>query len=387
MTSTIWRRPHPIAIIALVLLTAGVSLARGQQAGMLLGYGEMISDGGYNYKTMWIVFSPGEARVVATVPDVIVPRDTGFWRVGRIIVCEFDEAAQRDTTEDVIWQTPLEKAPEIPQGPPCKSHRVVDPLGGNADENLTASDNPTTDLCGHSAGILLFVSPTYLAENFDDWDRCEARGGHDTKRDDVHSLDDEVRVSLQDLFGEQAAKEYSAAVRKGFVESQKDYNCPEPATESYNLKSWNITHLRGAWRAAAADDEFMGECVFIHAMNLPLPKRITGESPKPAPWPLFAHAIPHLSDFYLSPFGDYALVLVSPKNADYHLYAYSVKNGAPDKRLAEIPWENYNSHPIVMTQWSSGKYVAAWTEVVEKIRDHPLPNPVVRVVPDVAKPQ
>jgi len=382
----IWRSAFRFLAPPLILLALVSPFARAQQAGVLLGYSEMISDGGYNYKTMWIVFTPDEARVAATVPDLIVPRDAGFWRIGRVIVCEFDEAVQRDTTEDVIWQSPLEKTPEVPQGPACKSHTVVDPLGGNADENLPASDNPTADLCGHSAATLLFVSPTYLAENFDDWDRCEARGGHDTKRDDVHSLDDEIRVSLQDLFGDQATKEYSAAVQKGFVESQKDYNCPEP-TERYDLKSWNITHLRGAWRPAAADDEFMGECVFIHAMNLPLPKRVTGESPKPAPWSLFARAIPHLSDFYLSPLGDYALALVSPKNADYHLYAYSVKNGAPDKRLAEIPWENYNSRPIVMAQWSSGKYVAAWTDAIQKITEHPPAVPVVRVLAGIPKTQ
>jgi len=43
-----------------------------QQAGVLLGYGELASDGGYQYKTVWIVFWPTEARVAATVPDVIV---------------------------------------------------------------------------------------------------------------------------------------------------------------------------------------------------------------------------------------------------------------------------------------------------------------------------
>jgi hypothetical protein len=125
-------------------------------------------------------------------------------------------------------------------------------------------------------------------------------------------------------------------------------------------------------------DQWMGECAFGHPIDLPIPKSVTGEALRGTLWPTIAGAVLHLSDFYLSPLGDYALVLVAPKNAEYHLYAYTARNGVPKKRLAEIPWDNFNSHPIVMAQWSSGKYVAQWTATIQKIRDHPLPEPVVR---------
>jgi hypothetical protein len=79
-----------------------------------------------------------------------------------------------------------------------------------------------------------------------------------------------------------------------------------------------------------------------------------------------------------------AAVLQSPNCAQrvaensYPVYAYSAKDGVLGKRLAELPWENSNSHPIVTAQWSSVKYVAQWTEAIQKIKDHPLPEPVVR---------
>jgi hypothetical protein len=264
---------------------------------------------------------------------------------------------------------------------------VLDLFGGSDDANLSTSETPGADLCDHEAVKLLFVSATYIAEDFNDSDRCEARGGHDITRDDVRSFDDGTHLSLADLFTAQAAKAYAVATQKGFAENGKDFNCSEPDPQNFDLKSWNITHLRGAWRPVAAPDQWTGECAFTYPVNLPLPKSITSESPKPASWQAFAGAIAHLTDFYLSPAGDYALVMVMPNNYDYRLYAYSVENGVPGKRLAEIPWENSNSRPIVMAQWSSGKYVAAWTDAIQKITEHALAVPVARMLPDIPRAQ
>jgi len=348
-----------------------------QQAGVLLGYGELRSDGGYQYKTVWIVFSPTEARVAATVPDVIVPRATGFWRVGKTIVCEFD-GTERDSARDAVWQTPIEKAPLIREGPPCKSHKAGDTEESDNATNESTAAGAHVPLCGRETAKLLFVSPGYLAEQFNAWDSCDARGGHDITRDDVRPLDNGAPMTLAELFGERAEGAYSSAAKKGFAENSKDYNCPEPDPERYDLKSWNIGHVQGAWRPFAALNEFMGECAYAFPTDLELPKSVTGETPKGAQLRAVAGAIPLLSDFFLSPLGDYALVLVSPKNAEYHLYAFTAKNGVPGKRLAEIPWDNWNSHPIVIAQWSSGKYVAQWTDALQKIQEHPLPEPVVR---------
>jgi hypothetical protein len=348
-----------------------------QQSGVLLGYGEQTSEGGYDYKTMWIVMTPDGATVVATVPDVIAPRSTGFWRVGRTMVCEFDVETQQDSARDALWQTPLEKAPVIQQGPPCKSHRPGD---FTEDEENTPSDSagPHVNLCGRESGKLLFVSPNYIGEEFDAWDGCDARGGHDMTRDHVRAFDNSSPLSLNEIVGEQAAKAYGVAAEKGFSENSKEFNCPEPDAEQYDLKSWNIKHVRGAWRPIASLDMFMGECAFSHPMNLELPKSVTGEPAQSALWSKITAAVPRVLDFYLSPFGDFALVFVSPKNAEYHLYAYSAKDGVPGKRLAEIPWDNSNSRPIVMAQWSSGKYLSHWTDVITKIKEHPLPAPVAQ---------
>jgi hypothetical protein len=157
-----------------------------------------------------------------------------------------------------------------------------------------------------------------------------------------------------------------------------ELNCPEPDPEEYDLKSWNIAHERGAWRPTPSLNMFMGECAFSQPMDVELPKSVTGESSRTGLWQKIAAVFPHISDFYFSPLGDYALVLVSPKNGEHHLYAYSTKNSILGKRLTEIPWNSSNSQPIVMAQWCSGKYVSQWTDVITKIKEHPLPDPAIQ---------
>ena len=70
---------------------------------------------------MWVVFCANEARVIATLTDIIVPRASGFWRVGVSTVCDFASGFQQDSSHGVIWQTPMEKPPLIEE-PNCKSH-------------------------------------------------------------------------------------------------------------------------------------------------------------------------------------------------------------------------------------------------------------------------
>lgn len=338
-----------------------------QQVGVLLAYAERPSVMGGGYRTMWVVFSPTEAHVIATVPDVIVPRSTGFWRIGSAIVCDYGSTDRWGSFQEILWQTPLEKVPVIEQGSPCKNNRP------------DANGNPDINVCGRETATLLFVAPTHLAAQFESaWDGCDGRGDQYTTRNVVRTLDNGPPISLDEFFGVRATKAYSVAAKEGFVENSKEFNCPEPNPEQYDLKSWAIAHERGGWSAAASLNELSGGCAFRYRTDLALPKTVTGEESKAALWPIIAATVPYLSDFYLSPLGDYAIVIVNPKNADYHIYAYSVKAGALAKQLAEITWDKYNYYPFVMAQWSSGRYVAHWTDTIQRIKDHPLLAPVLQ---------
>lgn|GEM_PF-5708457 len=368
-----------------------------QQAGVLLGYGAPSDHGVPGYKTAWITFSPIEVHVAVTVPDVIVPRSSGFWRVGTYIACEYLDESQQDSAREVVWQTPIEKAPVIEQLAPCKSHEPGDVDNSEQDAGGSPeSDKPTDSatstkaadgaqaakaevpLCQDKTGQISFVSPTHVSEAFDDMDTCDPRGGRDWSHDDVRSLDAGKFLSPKEVFAERAAQAYAAAAKRGFAENSKEFNCPEPDADQYDLTSWSIGHVKGSWVAIANLNEFMGECAFPGQIDVPLPKSITGETSKPGLWKSFAAAVPHLSDFFLSPLGDYALIVVEPKNGEYHLYGYSVKNGLPAASLGEIGSLVGGTNVIVMAQWCSAKYVPQWSAVLQKIADHPLAAPAPR---------
>lgn len=352
------------------------------QAGVLIAYGFPSAHNKVEYTTDWIVFSPTEAHVAATAPDIIVPRSTGFWRVGTTIACEYSVENQQDASREIVWQSPVEKTPEFQQGPLCKNHKTgfVDEL---PDEENAPSDSPGAQvpLCSVETAQIHFVSPTHVSEYFNDYDRCDARGEHDLTHEDVRSIDNFARISLADLFGDSSAKAYRSAEQKGFVENSKVYNCPEPDAERFDLKSWRISHRHGAWTPFASLTQYMGDCAYSYPTDLALPKSIAGEASKAALWKSFVAAVPHLEDFFLSPLGDYALIFISPKINDHHLYAYSVQNGVPARRLAEIRWDFGDPQTVVMAQWSSAKYLPQWTAAIKKIQHDLLPEPVPHPVP------
>src|SRR3981189_1963831 len=56
------------------LLLANIAHQRNSQ---VLGSPSVVQ-----YETLWIVRDAAGARIIATLPDIVIPRKTGFWRLG-----------------------------------------------------------------------------------------------------------------------------------------------------------------------------------------------------------------------------------------------------------------------------------------------------------------
>src|SRR5258708_3736590 len=72
------------------------------------------------YQTLWIIRDASSAHIVASLPDIIVPRKTGFWRVGVEHACQVNPPAGDDrkdfssvTTEDYGYAVPVEQTPTV----------------------------------------------------------------------------------------------------------------------------------------------------------------------------------------------------------------------------------------------------------------------------------
>jgi len=107
-------------------------------------------------------------------------------------------------------------------------------------------------------------------------------------------------------------------------------------------------------------------------MALTLPSSVTGATVVPLSWTSLARAIPGLVDYFAAPGGAYLVALAEARPGDRRLLAYSLSAGRPARKLLDVPSA---PNPVVMTQWAKGRYVAAWSEVISGIRDHPLLPP------------
>ncbi|HET9709767.1 MAG TPA: hypothetical protein VFP39_15815 [Gemmatimonadales bacterium] len=357
-------RLQPLTSFLLAGLLAAVP-ARAHQAGLLLGYVTQSGTGRPEYRTMWLVLSPTEAHEVADVPDIVVPRATGFWRVGTTVLCG------KDGTHEVVWQTPIGRAPVV-AGTPCSA-----PDTSGLDTAL-ASESAAADTSGCSAdeARILFVSPTDIADQYEtkQTESCEPRGGHWQDSNEVRSFDGD-RVSLHDLLGSAAAQAYALAITRGYQEVTQEANCPPLDTSAFDLESWGIKHSRGGWHAIAMDNAVGGECEYEHAIDPPLPPRVTGDASLIGSWTALGRAIPGLTDYFTAPSGGFVVgVTARPApGIPRELVAYTATAGTPQHRLLAVP---FPAQAIVMAQWAMGRHVAAWTSAIEGIRNHPLP-PVV----------
>jgi len=89
------------------------------------------------YETLWIVRDAAGARIIATLPDIVIPRKTGFWRLGIQHACQLRAPEKGDptsrgniSTADLPYAVPADKAPILEvQYPLCDSEttkRVFD---------------------------------------------------------------------------------------------------------------------------------------------------------------------------------------------------------------------------------------------------------------------
>jgi hypothetical protein len=97
--------------------------------------------------------------VLATIPELIVPRRAGFWHVGVKQVCDFDEGTGggggNESVGQTIWTAPVAKAGEVEQNRPCTPHKPKDyaPPSFRSEE-----DKNKISQCGYELTDIEFVS-------------------------------------------------------------------------------------------------------------------------------------------------------------------------------------------------------------------------------------
>jgi hypothetical protein len=409
------RSLRKIVLLPVVLLCMGTALA--QRSGVLLGMAEASSNADSDtqsfetihapqYQTLWIGRdASGELKILASFPELIVPRQDGFWHVGVQQVCEFDPEnegirngaakgeAGNESLRQVLWAAPARQAATVEQGQPCASQK---PGNGESDTNeeknskgkneghsedqlgaspQTGQDEKQISQCGFELVNVLYVAPqlismsTYSGQSED----CEARGGRYLLDFKVRNFDSDAALGFGQLLGPKAHGAYLRALPR-HAESDAGQDCGEPDKTSDT--GWRIAHDSGRWHSYVHQSLGYFGCAADALVNISLPASLTGDA-SALDWNKLQSLEPFrskanaIADAYASPAGD---LLIAASQLEIKFF--ELDDGVPGKLLLTLPGKG-----IVMAQWATGAHVQDWTANLTELARQHLPAPAVRVKP------
>ena len=322
------------------------------------------------FQTMWIASdSKGELKVLASLPELVVPRKDGFWHAGVLQLCEFDgdllgATGGNERILQTVWTAPVGKAATIELRHPCVAHQPEDyaPPYGRSEQ-----DQHKISQCGFALVNLLYVSPelismsTYNGQSED----CEARGGHYEVTFKVQTFDSDDALSFGQLFGHPA---HDAYLRALLSHGTSDFGGECGESDASFDTGWRIAHESGKWRPYVHQNLGYFGCVADAPIKFPIPVSFTGD-PSAVDWQSLHTKIPDLTDAYLSPARD-LLIAVSAAN----MRIFELRAGVPGKLLLTLP-----ASRIVMAQWATGTHVQDWTTKIFEFAHQPVAEPAVQV--------
>ena len=133
-------------LCTLVILSLWIPQAPAQSA-VLIGLHVNTRDDGNgkqpsSYRTFLITFRDGKAQLAADLPDLIVPRKDGFWRVGTL----HKGPPGKHGTQEFVYAVPVRSVP----------HAVGEYHPDNPDWNCSETDQATVE----------FVNPDLLSISY-----------------------------------------------------------------------------------------------------------------------------------------------------------------------------------------------------------------------------
>jgi len=330
------------------LLAACSCFAIGAQAqttdsGVLLA----VREGG-GYHSYWITHSGTEARIAVTLPQIVVPHGSGFWRVGVTTVCEFDGVSNGNRA--IVWESPLEKVATVFQRTPCVKRRDV-------------------QTCGEITALVWFVSSSLISEQYSkgQTEECEPRGGRWTTVDEVRNLGDEKWLEITAFAGSSAEESFWKALEDGFVElRQRGMNCPAPPPkEQTDLTNWSVNHVDGAWHPVADYSVGQSECEIAHPLAAVMPHSATADSTSEEALFTAKRNMPELCDMFVSPNRAWAVAVREEKNLQ-SLAVYEIRDGLLGRKLLDLSSGlPAGTNNVVSAQWALGAHAADWTSLLD----------------------
>ena len=359
-------------LIILALLSADPSSTLGQ-SGVLVGVAKPSG-----YETLWIVRDAARP-VQATIPDLLVPRADGWWRVGTVAICSTE--AVDGQAMDVLWRARADSAATISEI--CHEVPARDlPYATQPDDSASADSLKRVRVrCSWSHIDIKFVSPEHLAagERSGQTEECEPRGGRWYQSYYVSRFNGDSSFALSRVSATPIDSVGRSALAHAAKHLAKDEMC-ERVAEGFNADevvevgtAWYPVRARGRWTAVLMEELGTGDCQLLPLVDVTLAPTFTGHDALRPSWSVLARQVNGLADAFASPRAD--LVIVRAADS---LFVHAGDAEKLGRRIGALP---FKEREIVMIQWATGKNVARWSQEIAAMLRRGLPAPQVVPAP------
>jgi hypothetical protein len=399
------------AALAVVFLSATCGSAAGAQSGLLLGLGRPCLKGRCEtvYRTLWIAPHGGTVQIVE-LPDLIVPRRMGFWRVGVRTYCDANGLKDLKGNEapwprDAWFAGPVRERPVVYGLVPCPTHArdscasdsiTVTFVNG---EYISLQEREATECGVHSDG-----SGTWTVRRLGDhggsplaYSAIEGEGARDEyERRAAHGLmeNDQGMRDAGAPLGEGDTKE-DQEIRKSYPKWSSMTEVEKVAAmqavddgcfPKHNDGEWSIERNQGRWVAYGAFDTHRLCGVYVH-FDLPFPAALAGPATTPISLNAIRKQVPDAYDAFWLPKQEMVVVLVGLSElgpgftfpSRTSLEVFSPRGQDLGKPIMRMPLMDFEGP--VMAESATGSDVARWTTELTKIKAQGVVKPLMAASP------
>jgi len=349
-------------LCTLVILSLWIPQAPAQSA-LLVGLHVNTQDDGNgkqppSYRTFLITFRDGKVQLAADLPDLIVPRKDGFWRVGTL----HKGPAGQGGYQEFVYAVPGRSVP----------HAVGEYHPANPDWNCSETDQATIE----------FVNPDLLSVSYFTEPACslQVEFQHGTYKLDELENELEITAALGAAAWD-AEKKADASAKADNDVSPDCVGVSKPEATNWGIerssrlpgsvaKSWVLVSDFNTPHVCRDGDTY--------EIKFPIPESLTGPA---------YHADTLLSllqskvakDNYilpgealLNPAGDFLVAFgYSPPVRIFGIRPQAIE----PKPVLSVPTTLESN--VVMVQWALGRHVREWESKLQALQETHLPEPTV----------
>ena len=337
-------------LLGLAIGTAGLlSVVSSQGAvtsGLLFGYNEAGA-----YKTLWVAPQNGKLSLVRQGKDVLVPRQSGWWRVGSNTSSAKGLENQQSTKQFIFANPASSSSRGIPPkfDPECEEQETTDLLFVH--EQYLAVENSGGGYCKGAAHP--WAASTLQVRYLDLVQKSGGTSSITSPEPNFVELTDAIDEIAQDQFyraGDAFYKKLTAEQQDTFEKSPKATN-------------WALIRRNGQWvirgRLGYAYEAVRNACCIDFDTGVTTTTSLVGHDTLAVPWKTLQSQNKNIIDAFSSPKKDVLFTLEKKL-----LTAYAVQNGKVGAVLLKVPFKN-NVSPV-MIEWANAGSVSRWTGDIGK---------------------